>query len=216
MITKKTHMAIAGNNLVSFVAGMSVQEKEDILDLLLHADFFASQAYDQHVHWKSWLDYYRNRMVKHGCQLKSQILRAPVVITDSCELDRLTFKVVGTEGSAKLARLVQASFNAIRVNEYAQAFFRRGTGAGRIGSFQIVPCERTANGEIRVFLCALRINALAVIDDSWFWDNTHRDLVLHLVGGVYAFSTARYAPFREQIRTKLVQNSTRFIQDIEL
>ncbi|MDY7563208.1 hypothetical protein QN382_05460 [Pseudomonas sp. 10B1] len=216
MIKEHTRIAIAGNNLVSFVAGMSTQEKEDVLDMLLYADFFASQAYDRRVHWKSWLDYYRNRLVRHGCALKSLIVRDPVVITDPYELDRLTFKVVGAEGSAELAGLVQASFSAIRVNDYARAFFQRGTGAGRIGSFQIVPCDRTRDGQIRIFLCALQINALEIVDEGWFWNNNTRDLVLRLVGGVYEFSRDNYASSRDQIRTKLIQNSTRFIQDIEL
>ncbi|WP_297844388.1 hypothetical protein [Pseudomonas sp.] len=213
---KKTRLAIAGNNLVSFSVGMSNQEKEDVLDLLLYADFFASQAYDRRLFWKNWLDYYRNRLVRHGCSLKSLIVRDPVVITDPHELDRLTFSIVGKEGSAELASMVQASFSAMRINQYAREFLQRGTGAGRVGSFQIVPCERTADGEIRIFLCALQVNALEVVDEGWFWKTSVRDLVFRLVGGAYAFSSDRYAPSRNEIRNKLIQNSSRFVQDLEI
>lgn len=216
MPKEKAGVAIAGNNLVSFSAAMSSQEREDVLDLLLYADFFASQTYDRRVLWKSWLDYYRNRLVKYGCSLKCLIMREPVVITDPYDLDRLTFKIVGEEGSPELANLAQASFSAMRINQYAREFLEHGTGKGRAGGFQIVPCEKTADGEIEILLCAFQANALEVVDEGWFWDTSVRDLVFRVVGGAYAFSSDRYAPYRDEIRTKLTQGASRRIQDLEI
>ena len=45
-----------------FAPGVPPQEKQDVSDLLLQADVFASTTWDRKVHWQSWLDYHANRL----------------------------------------------------------------------------------------------------------------------------------------------------------
>lgn len=212
----KPNSVMGGSNLVLFAPGISRQEKDDILDLLLYADYFASQAYRRQEFWKSWMDYYRNRLVRYGSTLKSQITKPPMVISDSHELDRATFAIVGSQGSVALADLVQTSFRALRVDQYARAFFESGRGAGNLGSFQIVPCEKTATGEVLILLCGLHISANTVTDIFGPRERTQRGMVLRLVGGTYAFKPDVYAPHREMIRSRLVANAIRSVQNLEL
>lgn len=214
MINEKTNLAITGGNLVSFAAGLSVEEKEDILDLLAYADFFASQAWNRQEYWTSWIGYYRNRLENRGCQLRSPIVKEPMVVSDTLELDRITYEIAGVEGSEQLARLVENTFQAMRINDFAQDFFTSNVGKGRLGAFQVVPCERNAAGEVLVLLCALHISANSQVTDLGFWTRSKQEMVLYIKGGVYSFSRDRYAPYREGIRAKLTENASRYIQDI--
>lgn len=207
---------IAGSNLISFMGGVSRQEKKDVSDLLRYADFFAGQTYDRNEHWNSWIDYYRNRLNTYGCTLSSRILMTPMVITDPQELERIRVDVTGTTASASLGKLITKTFQQVRIDERARAYFQHGRGNSTLGTFQLVGCEKTDAGEILILLCALHANAYAEVDILGLTERVQRDIVMHFKGGVYTFDRNTYALNRQMISSKL-RNITRLaIKDVEL
>lgn len=204
---------IAGSNLVSFMAGITREEKKDLSDLLRYADYFASQTYDRSEFWTSWMEYYRNRLERFST-VRARIVKEPMVITDAEELEQITAGVNGTAGSASLGRLMQQSLQKVRFDKDAQLFFQHGRGSGRLRTFQVVGCEKTPDGRILIMLCALHANAYTEVDIFGLSERVERDIVLRITGGVYEFHRDQYATQRENINSKL-RNVTRLaIQDI--
>lgn len=208
-----SNAVIAGSNLVSFMAGITREEKKDLSDLLRYADYFASQTYDRSEFWTSWMEYYRNRLERF-CTVRARIVKEPTVITDAEELEQITAGVNGTTGSASLGRLMQQSLKKVRIDRDARLFFQQGRGSGRLRTFQVVGCEKTPDGRILIMLCALHANAYTEVDILGLSERVERDIVLRITGGVYEFHRDQYATQRESINSKL-RNVTRLaIQDI--
>ncbi|MCD5989927.1 hypothetical protein KDX30_18695 [Pseudomonas sp. CDFA 553] len=206
-------VVVAGSNLISFMAGLTREEKKDVSDLLRYADYFASQTYDRSELWTSWMGYYRNRLEKFST-VKARIVKEPMVITDAEELEQITASVVGTTGSTSLARLMQHSLRTVRIDKDAQLFFQHGRGSGRLRTFQVVGCEKTPAGQILIVLCALHANAYTEVDILGLSERIQRDIVLRISGGVYELDREQYAMQRESITSKLRYVTRLAIQDI--
>ncbi|RMQ50565.1 hypothetical protein ALQ04_03832 [Pseudomonas cichorii] len=193
---------LVGNTIVSFSPGVSAQSREDIADLLMYADFFASQSYRPGEFWTSWLNYYRSSLVSSGCKLTSQIVKEPMFITSAEQLDSISFEIAGSVHVENLVELARRSFKAVRLNQYARYFFQYGAGTGTVGNFQVVPCEEVG-GQIHILLCGVHARSTATSDsrggDSWI----NREMIVRLGGGVYAFNSQVFASHRERIRTRL-------------
>ncbi|GFM89509.1 hypothetical protein PSCICO_49080 [Pseudomonas cichorii] len=215
MASQDFNALIAGNTIVSFSSTVSRQAREDIADMLLYAEFFATQSYRPNEFWTSWLNYYRSTLVRSGCKLKSQIVKEPMVITGAEELDSISFDITGSVRVDNLLELTRRSFKAARLNQYARHFFQYGSGSGSVGNFQIVPCEEVA-GEVHLLLCGLHASSTITSDsrggDSWI----NREMVVRLGGGVYAFNRTVFASQRERIRARLKAVGNLNIRQIDI
>ncbi|HEX8595473.1 MAG TPA: hypothetical protein VF682_19690 [Pseudomonas sp.] len=196
---------IAGNTLVSY-DGVPRQSRDDIADMLMYADFFASQSYRRHEFWTSWLDYYRSQLVKVGCRLEALITKEPMVISDASELDEISFIIKGSVPVDNLIALTQRSMVMVRLDEFAESFFQYGAGSSAVNGFQIVPCvENAKTGKVHLLLCSLHVSTSVESDNrggSW---RTNREMIVRLGGGVYSFDSKAYELHRDRIRTRLQQ-----------
>lgn len=211
-----THNAVvADKNLISF-SGVSLTQRADILDLLMYADFFATQARRRETDWISWMNYYRSQLVSSGCELKSTIRHSAKVINSARELDSISFGVTGSVRIGGLMDLARRSFRAAGLGNYARVFFESGSGTGQLSTFQVVPCESTATGDVSILICGLHASASAVTEDlggnSWI----ARDIVVRLAGGVYNFNTQRYGLHRQRIQSRLLETGRFNLQQINI
>jgi hypothetical protein len=207
---------VANSNLVSFVNGLSAQERDDVLDLLMYADFFATQSFRQTSQWTSWLGYYRQQLERSGCQLQSLLVSPPTVIKSRAQLQGVDIAVKGTIAADNLLGMVRRSLRTAALDQYAGHFFQAGTGDGSISAFQVVPCEKTSNAEIQILLCGLYASAHAEERNRGGHRWTDRDMVIRLAGGVYVFNTQVYSEHRARIRSKLRLTANFTIQRIEI
>lgn len=211
-----THNAvIAGKNLISF-SGVAKSQRADIIDMLMYADFYASQTWSREKYWTSWINYYRSQLLRSGCQLRSQIVKPAMVINSASELDNISFSVTGSVRVSGLMELAQRSFRETRLNEYARHFFEAGSGSGHLSSFQVVPCESNGADDVSILICGLHASASAVNESrggDWW---TARDIVVRLAGGVYNFNQERFAPHRQRIQSRLLETSRFNLQQITI
>lgn len=191
---------ISDTNLISF-SGISREDRADILDLMMYADFSASQTWRREENWTSWIDYYRKRLEACGCRLRTNIVKQPMVISSAAELDNLSFGVVGSVAVSGLLQLARRSIKGARISQYAQHFFAMGQSAQALSTFQIVPCEATASGEVSILVCGLYASATTSSEGRGGDWGTDRQMVVRLAGSVYSFSQAAYGPYRERVRT---------------
>ncbi|WP_397450113.1 hypothetical protein [Pseudomonas sp. NA-150] len=211
MNTVNNNAAILGriNSLVAFFPGLSAQEKSDIQNVLLYAQSFASQTYDFERSWHSWMHYYRNRLEARGFQLQSLVTGDSEIISSVDDLARATFRVHGASASAQLADLVRRSVAAMGINRIVTAYFEGGIDSGNLGSFQIVPCEKTPSGDLTVLLCGLHLS----VDG---YSAERRRLVFHFKGGSYRCDPGVYAAHRKSVSDYLRNNPEAYFKNITL
>jgi hypothetical protein len=211
MGTVDSNAAIIGNinSLVAFVPGMSEQERTDVLNVLLYAQLFASHSRDLEKDWHGWMHVYRNRLVARSFQRKSIIAGNSEVLSSVDDVVQATFKVIGPSASGQLIDLVRRSFDAMGIKQIAKAFFDGDVESGQLGSFQIVPCEKTASGEVSVLLCGLHLSS----DD---YSQGRQRLIFHFKGGSYSFDNAAYATHRDSVSDYLRNKANATVMHVKI
>ncbi|MCF5164884.1 hypothetical protein GIW45_12585 [Pseudomonas congelans] len=186
--------AYLGNipSMVAFLPGLASEERTDIQNLLLDAQLFAGRQFDFNTQWGSWMHYYRSRLETRGIQQKGVVLGDSLVVSSVDDLLQATFKVSHPADRKLLGGLVQRAVAAMGVNQAAEAYFQNGFDEGRLGSFQVVPCENYEPGRMLLLLCSLHLS----VDDHA--PGTRR-LLFHFKGGSYIFDSTTYATHRDEV-----------------
>ncbi|MFS2159935.1 hypothetical protein ACCD10_21670 [Pseudomonas sp. Pseusp122] len=208
---------IAENNMLAFGPEVVEQDRQDIADMLMYADFFASQSYPMQDSWMGWLEYYRSQLIKAGCKLTSPLVKEPMFITDARELDTIGFGLKGAVRAANLIALAHRSLKAARLNDYASHFFQYATESGSLGRFQVLPCEAIAGTDI-VRILLLGVHVSATLNSGWVggdWRKS-REMVVRLGGGLYEFNRSAYAAHRARIRARLSEVSNFNIRRVSI
>jgi hypothetical protein len=192
-----------------FAAGLQAQEKQDISDLLLQADVFASSAWERKVHWQSWLDYHANRLKKHGCKVRATLINSPRFVDSEKTLaEPFALLVKGVEDSPLLVDMLIDGLNRSGYLGFCIEFLRHGSGPGHLADFQIVPCVKRADGSLSLLVGGLQAKGL--------YDNGRREIVLRLTGVEYSFDSRDYDAFREEVKQHLLRYATERIKHTEL
>jgi hypothetical protein len=192
-----------------FATGLQAQEKQDISDLLLQADVFASSAWDRKVHWQSWLDYHASRLKKHGCKVRATLINPPRFIDSEQALaEPFDLLVQGCEDSPLLVGMLSDGLNQSGYLGFCRTFLRHGTGPGHLADFQIVPCAKRADGDLSLLVCGLQAKGLYTDD--------RREVVLRLTGVEYSFDSRDYDAYRDEVKQHLVRYATQRIKHTDL
>ncbi|WP_122455196.1 hypothetical protein [Pseudomonas viridiflava] len=211
MSADKNNAVYLGNipSLVTFLPGLSVQERHDLQDVLLDAQLFAGAHLDFEKQWSSWMHYYRSRLNVRGVHARSLVVDDSLLVSSVADLRNATFAIKGVGDHQLLGDLVRRSFEAAGIYQAAGAYFQSGSGRSRLGSFQIVPCAKTGNGQILMLLCGLQLVA-----DSYSAGG--RRLVFFFKGGSYTFDSRVYATHREDVIRYLAGRSKSMIRAIQI
>ncbi|MGN2438676.1 hypothetical protein ALQ08_03860 [Pseudomonas syringae pv. delphinii] len=194
MSTDTDNAAYLGNipSMVAFLPGVSSEERTDLQDVLLDAQLFAGKQFDFKTQWSSWMHYYRSRLKARGMQQKGVILGDSLVVSNVDDLLQATFKVSNSADRERLGGMMQRAFSAMGVNKAAEFYFQNGFDQGRLGSFQVVPCEKYEPNRTLLLLCSLHLS----VDD--YAPDTRR-LLFHFKGGSYTFDRNIYAAHRDSV-----------------
>ncbi|MEX5570267.1 hypothetical protein Q1J55_20885 [Pseudomonas syringae] len=179
-------------SMVAFLPGLSSEERTDIQNVLLDAQLFAGRQFDFKTQWGTWMHYYRSRLKARGIQQKGVVLGDSLVVSSVDDLLQATFNVSHPADRKRLGGMVQRAVAAMGVGQAAESYFQSGFDQGRLGSFQIVPCEKYEPGRMLLLLCSLHLS----IDDH---APGRRRLLFHFKGGSYIFDSKVYAAHRDEV-----------------
>ncbi|WP_432718816.1 hypothetical protein QQL38_22675 [Pseudomonas syringae] len=179
-------------SMVAFLPGLSSEERTDIQNVLLDAQLFAGRQFDFKTQWGTWMHYYRSRLKARGIQQKGVVLGDSLVVSSVDDLLQATFKVSHPADRKRLGGMVQRAVAAMGVGQAAESYFQSGFDQGRLGSFQIVPCEKYEPGRMLLLLCSLHLS----VDDH---APGRRRLLFHFKGGRYIFDSKVYAAHRDEV-----------------
>lgn len=104
------------------------------------------------------MHYYRSRLKARGMQQKGVILGDSLVVSNVDDLLHATFKVSNPADRERLGGMMQRAFSAMGVNKAAEFYFQNGFDQGRLGSFQVVPCEKYEPNRTLLLLCSLHLS----------------------------------------------------------
>jgi len=211
---------ILGSNLVSFLPGISAQERQRILDCLLFCEFYAAKAVpDKKKEWERWIGMYQRMLPVTGF-IQATALDAPSVkVSNKKEFGRESVKLVSRISSRGLASAAEGALDDMLKSPHAQSFFSSWLkfDTGRSDSFQVIPCMKNRAGHIEIAVCGLQMITRTRLKKipTGLWPFTY-EMTITVRGGVYAFDRTNYDVNRERIEQELVEGGARITERIDL
>lgn len=194
----------SGSSIVPFGPGLGRDTRDDICDLLLYADGFASHAYSRELYWNSWLHYHQQVLQKHCCKSLSVVSTPTLFIHEVSELDSINLNITSYDDPQRLFELAGLVLQTLGIHAFAERFFRQGQAGDRVLSWQVAPCEINAHGEIILMNFGLSLRTKMGERAGGSSGPLDREIVLKISGGVYVFDADAYAAFfRQQVRDRL-------------
>lgn len=206
-----TEAVVVGGCLLSFTSDVNLQDKQDIQDCLLYAELAANEKYPGHASNKSWFDYYQGRLLKAGFTLKTIISSEPFRASSVRQILKISHALIGRMGSDRLGQLVEDTYGALKLDEFAWEFFRGNVSRGGMGILKCAPCERLQSGETVVCLYGMRYSTIATQQDFFFWSEFDKEVVIIPNGGVFAFNREIFENYRTRVHEKIDAYSERVL-----
>lgn len=194
---------VVGGCLLSFTQRVSLQDQADIQDCLLYAELATNEKYPGQVSRKVWFDYFQGRLLKAGYTLSAIVPGDPIRVTSVRQLLGVTYSVMGRLGVERLGPLLEDTYNALRLDEFAWNFFRGNVASGGSGILKCVPCERLVSGEVILCLLGLRYSASVIESDFFLWSEFDRELAIIPDGGVFVFDRRAFEHYRKRVHEKI-------------
>jgi len=194
----------SGSSIVPFGPGLGRDTRDDICDLLLRADGFASHAYSREMNWNSWLHYHQQALQKYGCKWQSVTTVPTQRIHKLSEIEAIHLTIKSFDDPQRLFDLARLVLETLGIHAFAERFFRHGQAGDRLLSWQVAPCEINADGEVMLMNFGVSLQANVGRQAGGSVGPLDRELVLKISGCAYVFDAHGYAAFyRQEVRDLL-------------
>ncbi|RON10902.1 hypothetical protein BK659_03140 [Pseudomonas brassicacearum] len=195
--------AVVGSCLLSFTPEVRPQDQQDIQDCLLYAELAANDKYPGQVSKKVWFDYYQGRLLKAGFTLKAIVPSEPLRVSNVNQLLSISHTIIGRLGVERLGQLIEETYGALKLDEFAWNFFRGNIANGGSGILKFAPCERLDSGDVVVCLYGLRYSTTVFEEDFFFWSEFDKEVLVIPDGGVFAFNREVFESYRTRVHEKI-------------
>lgn len=183
---------VAGASVVSFVAGVSQQNREDVLNSTLLMQLAANKAFNQATQRDQWFRFYTNGLQRLGWTVGGSALEEYQTHGQSFTLDEVALDIItDLSGGSEFAPVAQRSLDALRHQSQPLRLFEHCSSSGNVGTFQVLPCIQTPDGGV-----AMLMNCLQLVRNA---SNTHVLFLTFQRHEVRIFRSAQIAVLDEQV-----------------
>lgn len=209
--------AVVGQAVLGFVAGMSQQAREDVLDTFTYATLAADKRYNVVTDNGEWYKTFRSAMTRalnwapQDIAFVSHSSRERVLTMDKIGLELIASSIaaVGTGGAAGplMLQIAGDAVEALKQGDEPVRLFNSRTKKPGGARFMVGGCNQSADGVITLAVGAVeaktRINVTNVLFVNW--NSVAVDL--NKSADVFIFNQSLYAHRRELVRQKLLEAS---------
>ncbi|MDB5979570.1 MAG: hypothetical protein JWQ69_585 [Pseudomonas sp.] len=210
ILQPSTRMAavIAQNNLVSFVGGISRQDREDVLDSVLYMTQRANSRFNVRSNFEAWGRYYAEGLLDIGWSLDLRYAFEPSIPKLYESVGDLIKDQVSAVRHEAVRDMAVRSFEALNDHQVLSWFAAQAV-VGHMASFEIVPCVHDEKGNVYMFTLGMSMSITNNFRDFLFpvRSRTGKALVVDFGASGMTLSRQRYATGRAYIRSRLAQRS---------
>jgi hypothetical protein len=200
---------IARNNLVSFVGGISRQDREDVLDSVLYMTQRANRAFNVRTEFEAWGRYYAGGLLDLGWRLDLKYAFEPSIPRLYESVVDLIKDQVSAVRHTSVRNMAVRSFEALNYDQQVLSWFADQVVVSNIASFEIIPCVHDENGDVYMFTLGMNMTITDNLQEFLFpvRSRTGKALVVDFGASGMTLSRERYATHRAYIKSKLAQRS---------
>ena len=208
---------VAGHSLVSFTAGLSRQNREDVLNSTLLMQLAANARYNKESERQSWFKFYIDGLGTLGWTISDGTFEAYNTSQLDFTVQQAVIAIIGglAQGAA-FTPVVAKSLAALKEDPQALALFESHSDQGVSGMFQILPCAQTEQGNVTMLLNCMQLQNKAERHRVLFFSHQSREVQLFHSTQQAVLDTRIYREVREAVLNKLGHNANQFVKQLKL
>ncbi len=157
--------SIVGDGIVSFVSGMSEQNKTDIQHTYLFASLVANKKYPRDEQGKEWYQLFLQVMQDSGWTILQKYYDTVAASGKSFKMDQLALKVLGSAvaaaavpgpTSALMLKVAGDALAALAASDKPLQVFDQNIKDSGTGGFGVATCNESQHGEVIMALGCVR------------------------------------------------------------
>ncbi|WP_284620749.1 hypothetical protein [Aquabacterium humicola] len=216
-ITKPEGFVEKGS-LVSFVAGVSPQNRDDVLNSTLLAQLAADKQCDREADAMNWYKAYTTVLGKVGWTIEGANFSVYSSSSASFTMDKAVLEIAGAALTGDEAAVVAATIDALGklpTNDGRLQLFDHSASNGKEGNFQICVCTET-NGAVAMKTMAFWFTSDQSSTTVLFFNYSSAATTLKKSVQGATLNSAVYASVRNAVLDKLGQNAQQFVLDLDI
>jgi len=205
-------------SLVAFVAGVSAQNREDVLKSTLLAQLAADKKHNRENAVMEWYKFYQDVLGNIGWAVQGYIWSDYRSSKMSFTMDEAVVEIIAAAFTGQAELVIAAALDALRKlpkEDGRLQLFHNSSTAGKVANFQISACTET-NGTVAMNTAAFYTTASKDITNVLFFSfSSASDSLKKATNGQTLDSTV-YGKVRTQILNKLGENAASFVAKLDL
>jgi hypothetical protein len=205
-------------SLVCFVAGVSQQNKSDVLNSTLLAQLAADKKYDRETDVMAWYKYYSEVLSKIGWVLSGYNWEEKKASQMSFTMDEAVLEIAAAALTGPEGAVVAATMTALKglpKKDNRLQLFNHASSSDKAGNFQISACTET-DGAVAMKTMAFYYNAKTSNTDVLFFSYDSASTTLTQSTQTQALDSDVYGAVRDAVLKKLGANATNFVLDLDI
>jgi hypothetical protein len=215
----KTQALVVGSDIVSFVKGVTEEQRRDIVNSALLAQLVAKKRVPDASNLFEWYDAYFEALENVGWVTQTRQFVKHVEQAINFEAHEAIMKVAASllgPGAAALP-IIKATLDALKnMNQNSPwiTLFNRESQHASTARFQVTLAEEGAAGQFLVTLMAFGLKANATLTQVLFFKFRSNDVELTHSSGKVTINAPVLAAVRSAIEQKLAAHATKYIRGL--
>lgn len=209
---------VTAGGIVSFVAGLSLQQKQDVLNSTLLAQLAANKAFDRETKTTEWYAKYHDVLENIGWVVSAFDFTKFQASGSKFTIEKVVLELIAAIATQNALLVTNAALEAIKsISSDSKAFalWNSTTHSTSNGNFQISPCVRSDNN-VAMALAAFYFAAEAV-DFQFLWFNySSSSTDLYKGGQVVVLNDQIYANVRQAVIQKLGDKAVKYVANLDI
>lgn len=208
---------VAGHSLMAFVAGLSRQNREDVLNSTLLMQLAANARYNKENERQEWFKFYTEGLANLGWTLSDGAFEAYSANGKEFTVQKAVLDIIaGLTQGAGFAPVLTKSLTSLRDDPQALALFESHGDQGESGMFQILPCAQTEQGNVTMLLNCMHLQNKFERHRILFFSHLSSQVQLFHSTQQAVLDIQLYSDVREAVLNKLGHNANQFVKNLDL
>ena len=208
--------AVDGKSLLSFVNGVSGQQKEDVLMSVLLAQRAANHSYNSSSEVAQWYERFTETLEKIGWIREANPFSTVSASQTDFLMDKEALKVIesiATKGGLDLLKEALATLNKTENDQQLELFASHST-SGFFGNFQLGAADVTENGDLVLFLGSFYFKTTEQRKRFLFFTWKSKNVELWASAKKLTLVEAAYSKVRDDIKNYATAGTRRFLAEL--
>lgn len=214
----KSASVVAGS-LVSFVEGLTDQNKADVKNSTLLAQLAANKQYDRYQDAVGWYKFYVNVLENVGWNIPAFAFQSYQPQGTTFTMDAVVLQILAAIASQDELAIVEATMDALKAtadDSNQMTIFDASSSKNNVGNFQVFPVSQTPENDLVMALTGLQFNSTTQHARFLWWSWSTTEVSLQRGASRMELNRSVYSQVRQQIIDKLGSNATTFIADLDI